>query len=656
MSKRNRQMQHPAGKKYKEATGVFSASSSGFGFFLPDDESGKEYFIPPHGVGNAIDGDRVQAKIYYPDSAGNVLGYPSKGPVAYIINILERKRVFTVANMTSRHTAAPLDRHLPDELPVNSVPRGVKTGDWVKLRLLANGKKFTERLRGSVEENLGRAGTVRGDLNAVMAEFKLEGPYTEAEEKAASALTMEKIARTDLRHLFTVTIDPSDACDFDDALSIEVSGKNEVTLGVHIADVAAWIQPGTKFDKAALKRGFSAYLPGRFLPMLPKKLTKKISLQQNKDSVAHTVLFTVRRSDGKILATRRVHSTVRVNARLSYDEVQRYLSDASQAPAEWSRELKENLSLLALIAKRFRAKRAKEEGFLQLDTVETRAICDEKTGKVTALERREQREADQLVEEFMLAANSAVAAELITKKVAGLFRVHPYPMPERIEEFSSFVEASFGLKTGDILASRENCRKFLENLPDDHRKSVIVSAFLRALPRAVYAEDPSIHFGLGKLQYSHFTSPIRRYTDLAIHQQLWSMDQNTRLRSKKRFGELAITCSAQEEAVDNAFFAANDRMILHYLLQHDFLGKGEIFQAVIAKVTSAGLLCEVSDLGLYGFVPASHLRGGYQRSRVQRTKALRAGSHTEYVPGDFIYLILDSLDMVRGSALFRIAL
>ena len=170
------------------------------GFFLPDDESGKEYFIPPHGVGNAIDGDRVQAKIYYPDSAGNVLGYPSKGPVAYIINILERKRVFTVANMTSRHTAAPLDRHLPDELPVNSVPRGVKTGDWVKLRLLANGKKFTERLRGSVEENLGRAGTVRGDLNAVMAEFKLEGPYTEAEEKAASALTMEKIARTDLRH------------------------------------------------------------------------------------------------------------------------------------------------------------------------------------------------------------------------------------------------------------------------------------------------------------------------------------------------------------------------------------------------------------------------------------------------------------------------
>ena len=256
----------------------------------------------------------------------------------------------------------------------------------------------------------------------------------------------------------------------------------------------------------------------------------------------------------------------------------------------------------------------------------------------------------------MLAANSAIASELIERQVPGLFRVHPWPTPEKIEEFSLFVKNSFKLKTGDLISSRAACQKFLSSVPDDHRKSVILSAFLRALPRASYAEDPSIHFGLGKTRYSHFTSPIRRYTDLLIHQQLWNLDTKKNLKSKKFMGEQAVRCTHLEEANDNAFFAANDRMKLHYLMQHHALEDGTLYEGVITKVTAGGLLCDVQELGLYGFVPSTFLRGGeYRRSR-NRHSAKFQGSHTEYNAGDFVYLVLDSLDMVRGSAIFRISI
>ena len=657
MGKKARQRRNTAfEEKSRMFRGTFSAAAAGFGFFLPENGEEKECFVPPVGVGPALDGDTVEAQVFYPDRNGRIFGHLSKGPVAYIKAVLERGRKTIAARLDSRHSAQPMDRHLPDTIAVNSVPRGTKTGEWVQLRLLPGGSKHTEKLRGAVEERLGMAGTVEGDLNAVMAEFKLEPPYTAEQEKAASAVKKAEIEREDMTDLAAITIDPSDACDFDDALTIAVTGKNEVTLGVHIADVAAWIRQGTKFDKEAAKRGFSSYLPGRFLPMLPKSLTQKISLQQGEVSSAHSVFFTIRRNDGKILSVRRAHTQIKVVHRLTYDEVQNFLSDPENCPAGWSKTFKDELTLLATTARRLRAKRLKQEEFLMIDTVDTRALCNEETGEVTAIDKRTQTEADQLVEECMLAANSAVANELIERQVAGLYRVHPWPTPEKIEEFSLFVKNSFKLKTGDIISSRAACQKFLASVPDDHRKSVILSAFLRALPRASYAEDPSIHFGLGKTRYSHFTSPIRRYTDLLIHQQLWNLDTKKNLESKKFMGEQAVRCTHLEEANDNAFFAANDRMKLHYLMQHHALEDGTLYEGVITKVTAGGLLCDVQELGLYGFVPSTFLRGGeYRRSR-NRHSAKFQGSHTEYNAGDFVYLVLDSLDMVRGSAIFRISI
>ncbi len=631
--------------------GVYSSAQGGFGFVHPEN-GGSDIFVPPPGVSGALDGDTVELETFYPDKAGFVLDRPAKGPVGFIRSILKRGRTFVVARMESAHTARPLDKHLPDEIPVNSVPRGTKSGDWVKLRLLKDGSKHTEKLRGGVEERIGRAGTVSGDLDAIMAEFRLEAPYTKQEENAAMQLEPADITREDLRELYTVTIDPSDAHDFDDAVSVNASGPDEIQIGVHIADAAAWIRPGSVFDKKAEKRTFSSYLPGRFLPMLPKKLTEKISLREGSDSIAHSILFKIRRSDGTILSTRRIHSTVRIDKRLTYREVQSFLD--GETPENWDRELILHTKLLALIAGRLRARRKRTEQFLDMIIPETRVICSEETGTVSAIEHRTESEADQLVEEYMLAANSAVAAELLAGHLPGLFRIHPEPVPEKIEDFCAFTEQVFQFRPGDILSSRTACTKFLASIPDDHRKPILLSAFLRALPRASYAAESGLHFGLGKVEYSHFTSPIRRYTDLLIHQQLWGMDTNTKFKSKKKMDELAVYCSGQEERNDNAYFAASDRLKLHFLKQHHALDDRKLYEAVIAKVSANGLVCDIQELGIYGFVPASMMHG--RKLRKAGGKVRNSSSHTEYKPGDFVYLVLDSLDLVRGHAVFRPAL
>lgn len=638
----------------------FAAANGGFGFAIPlDAEKYKQdIFIPPAYTANAIDGDIVQIRLRQ-ERNGKRFPDENRGPVGEIVDVIEHGRKNVVAQLTGKRSASPMDKHLPEEITVNTLPKGAKAGDWVKLTLLNTGKKRTKHLYAEGTERIGQSGTVAADLKAIAAEFDLQdNAYTEKQNSAAGKLEPLEIKRVRLTKPWTITIDPADAHDFDDAISLAPGKtKDEVLLGVHIADVAAYIQPGSTFDKEAAKRCFSAYIPGMFLPMLPKALTQKMSLREGVDSPAHTILFTVEKKSGKIKKAERFHSVVRIKKRLDYGTVQAFLDDPASAPADWTTTFKRNLKQLANTVQAIRAERQKREQFLDMPLPEIRVLCDEKTKRVTGIQRKEPCEADALVEECMLAANTAVAGELIAKQTPGLYRIHPEPDPAKIEQFSSICTDSFHFNPGDILSSRTACQHFLASIPEGTKKPVILSLFLRSLPRASYQAEPGLHYGLGKEKYAHFTSPIRRYPDLLVHQQLWGLDCNKALKSKKKLAELAEICSLKEENVDNAFFAANDRLKLHFLQENGAMENGTMFEAVISRVTAAGIVCSIDELGLYGFIPRERLRGGdYRRSSVRRQKMLSGSGHNSYKTGDFIYVALDAIDPVHGTVTFRPAI
>ncbi len=634
-------------RKVETVTGTLTVTPSGFGFVslpaAPGDETRPEdVFIPPQFINDAMDGDEVKVAILPPreDVAGD-----RRGPAGKILAVLKQAREEVVGELLAGHKVRPLNRRMPEEIEISGARNGAKRGDWVRIKLL---RHEDGNWHGAIRKVLGRAGEIAADLDAIAAEYHLAPPYSEADNAEAVEIVPREIAREDCTGLLTLTIDPFDAKDFDDALSIG-PGKNpgEVLIGVHISDVAAFIAPKSKFDRSAEMRGFSCYLPGRTLPMLPAALTARISLQAGQDSNAHTVFLTVDRESGKVLGFRRCHTVIRVDHRLNYEEVQEFI-DKGTAPADWSEPLRGALRSLVDATRAMREFRRKAEEFIDLALPEVRVVCDEKENKILGLVSKIARESENLVEECMLAANSAVGTELGEKGIAGLYRVHPEPEPDKIEEFSETMREAFGLNPGD-LTSRRVCNRFLAGLPDDPRRPVILSLLLRSLPRAYYLEKPALHFGLGKGRYSHFTSPIRRYPDLILHQQLWNYDCKVRTRSTSTLARVAMDCSAREENNDSAFFAANDRMKLRYLEEKLEAGGENLYEAVIAKVTSAGLQVDIRDLGLYGFVPREKLAGDYFRSG---SGLRQERGHNEYKPGHYIYVRLDSIDFARGSAVF----
>ena len=532
----------------------------------------------------------------------------------------------------------PLERRLPAEIAVADMHAEAEDGEIVRTHVT----RWEDEggLCVSVEDRIGSFEQATCALDALVMSMRLRTDFPEDVLREADACRPADLAddptREDMRYLLSFTIDGRDAKDFDDALSIAPGEKpSEVVIGVHISDVAAFIAPKSKFDKQAEKRSFSCYLPGRTLPMLPKALTAKISLQAGVNSNAHSVFLTVEKETGRVVSFRRCHTVVKVDHRLNYEEVQEFL-DHGKAPADWSDGLKKELRLMLDVTRNMRKYRKAAEGFIELDLPEVRVLCSEADNKILGMVSKMPRESEQLVEECMLAANSAVGTELGEKGIAGIYRVHPQPDPEKIAEFTGIMEDSFGLTPGD-LTERKACNAFLAGLPDDPRRPVILSLMLRSMPRAYYLEKPALHFGLGKTRYAHFTSPIRRYPDLIVHQQLWNYDTKTRTRTAATMTRVAADCSMKEENNDAAYFAANDRLKLRYLEERLDAGLDNFYEGVIVKVVANGIQVDIRALGMYGFVERERLPGEFRRSEFGFRQER---GHKNYKPGDFIYLQL----------------
>ena len=614
------------------AEGVFSSSRSGFGFVTVGDGE-LELFIPAKYVNDAIDRDIVRVELLPPDERSR-----DKGPVARVLEVLERSRRSFVGEVMPGFRIKPLDTRLPEDVRLSGSRRDAKIGDWVQVGLesVEDGVCF-----GEIIKVIGKAGVVGADLDAVCEEYSIPPRYTAEENAEAGRLPARDIFRIDRRNITSYAIDPVDAKDQDDAVSVRKCSDGKVIIGVHIADVAAYIAPKSRFDQAAYKRTFSCYLPGRTLPMIPAELTAKLSVGNQSDNLVHSVFLTVDAATGEILSSTREHSVMRGAVRLNYDEVQLFLDTGDEQ--NWSSEQVRDIALLLDITAKMRKFRASKEQFIDMPIPECRVMCDELNNRILGIEKKLQRNSEQLVEECMLAANSAVGRELSEKGIPGLYRIHSAPEPDKIEEFTDIMLDNFGISPGDITV-RKNCIKFISSLPDDARRPLILNMLLRSMPRASYSAKRQEHFALGKMDYCHFTSPIRRYTDLAVHQQLWNIDSQTRIRSRQTFEQLAEHCTRQEENCDAAYYAASDRMKLRYLEALLEAGDDTVYEAVISRVSSAGLQVDVGKIGVYGFIPAEVIDRHPENARRRRGE--------EYRIGGSISIRLARIDFARNSCIF----
>ncbi|MCM8527918.1 MAG: ribonuclease R, partial [Lentisphaeraceae bacterium] len=620
--------------------GRITVKDSAFGF-VDIDENTESIFIPPGHTNGAFSGDYVKVLVTEKDNA--------RGPVGKVVEILEPAFTFLFGQLNVENNycfVRPIRNGSPDiVIPIEQMQDfpDIEEGDWVKIEIT---ERNSNAVKGKLIEKVGDAGNLNHELDAVIAEFGLEREYTPEEEKSAGRLRQRPIKRKDLRKENVMTIDPIDAKDFDDALSIhDDSDSKTIVIGVHIADVAAYISPNGVWQKLIQKRCFTAYLPGRMVPMLPKVLvTNRCSLIEGADKPAHTVLLHINRRTGKVEQFERFHSTINVKKRLNYEEVQDF-ADAGFKHDEWSDGTKKDLEYIYKLSQKMRDWRRKNENFIPLEAPEVRVLCDHNTMEIKGLKHEKARESNQLVEEFMLAANVAVAMELSQREIPGLYRVHPEPDPETVDEFTANSIGIYGLNPGD-LTDREQAVKFLNEIRTLPEAEVVSFDFLRMMQRALYSEKASIHYGLGKQKYSHFTSPIRRLSDLIVHQQLWESECGRRIFNTKKCAAEAAHITEKERTIDDAYRAASTRFKLYFIRQQMDLGNNKT-EAFISRITPKGVKVFIQEYGLYSSIHIKKFEDDYYEVDQNCRYIVGRSSGIKIHCGDKIPLLVEDVNFAR---------
>src|SRR6266513_3055546 len=511
--------------------GKLSIHQAGYGFLTPETPGQPDIFIAAENIGTAMHGDRVVARISR-DSPDDRIKGRREGRV---IRILERAHdtiVGTLQRSPNFYYVVPDDPRFVHDVYVRPVAavydrrgRGAPKEDRRSQTAATVGDKVVVRLdawesrhvnpEGEIIEVLGPATAPGVDVLSVIRKYHLPTEFPsevlEQAERIPESVDAQQIARReDLRNKFIVTIDPDDARDFDDAIHVEKLANGGWQLGVHIADVAAYVEQGSALDREARRRGNSVYLPDRVIPMLPERLSNGVcSLNPGVDRLTHSV-FVHFDKHGVVKSARFARSVIRSAHRLTYKQAYAILTSPPQD------RLGERLHLAWELAALLRRKRF-QHGSLDLDFPEVKVWVDKQDNPVR-LERVENDESHQLIEEFMLAANEAVARELKNRTVPTIYRVHENPDPEKLAEFREFV-LGFNYSVGDV-THRTELQRLLASIRGKPEEQALKVALLKSLKRARYSPQPLGHYGLAKSNYLHFTSPIRRYADLVVHRAL----------------------------------------------------------------------------------------------------------------------------------------
>ena len=644
-------------------TGKLSIHQAGYGFLVPEKPGEQDIFIAAENTGTAMNGDRVVARISrdVPPRrakvrAGQASQHRSEGRV---IRILERARdtiVGTLQQTRNFYYVVPDDPRLVHDVyvqvpPRAKLPKPPRRDDKVVVRLEAWESRHVNP-EGEIIEILGAATAPGIDMLSIIRKYDLptEFPKSVLDEANRIPQTVEQKLiqeREDLRDQFIVTTDPDDARDFDDAINVEkIDHTGGWRLGVHIADVSAYVTPESALDREARRRGNSVYLPDRVIPMLPERLSNGVcSLNPGVDRLTHSVFIEFDKS-GRAKNARFAKSVIRSAKRLTYKEAYTILQ--GKPNGELSRRLHTAWELASLLRrKRF------EHGSLDLDFPEVKVHVDA-NGKPTRLERVENDQSHQLIEEFMLAANEAVARELRHRSIATIYRVHEDPDPEKLGEYREFI-LSFGYKVGD-LSHRKEVQRFLASIKGKPEEQALKIGLLKSLKRARYAAQPLGHYGLAKANYLHFTSPIRRYADLVVHRTL--AERNLPRRSKIDIGQIESLANHISDTERNAAEAEIESVRLKKLQFFEQQLKErnpEVFRAAIMDVRNYGLVVELPDALVTGVVHVSTLSDDFYRFDAAQRRLVGRRTNRRFSVGDEIRVFVARVDTFKRQIDFAIA-
>ncbi len=643
----------------------------------------------PEDTGIALPGDRVLAREF----AGRKGRRPGE-KIGGIVRVLERGRDTIVGELRRGrrgYVMQPDDPRFSYEISVDDPARsGItpvpKEGDKIAVQL-GEWRRREDPLTGKITTRLGRTHEPRAELLGIFLKYDLSTQFPPEVEREAAAIPdrvqpRDTAHRLDYRDKAVFTIDPDDAKDFDDALSYEELGGGDVRIGIHIADVSSYVRPGTALDREAQKRGNSTYLVGVVVPMLPEKLSNGLcSLVEAQDRLCKAVFLTFGKND-KIKNTTYANTVIRSRKRLTYKQAYAFMFEdnlkkirslplppkhqtgsTGRALSELSdpelRDLQKWIRALWKIGSKLRKDRM-AHGSLDLDMPETKIFVDPQ-GYADRLEKIEHDESHQLIEEFMLAANEAVARLTRTHKLASLYRVHDDPDIEKLEEYRKLLD-TFGIRVGD-LTQRQEVVKLLHTLRTHPQGYTLRTQLLRSLKKAVYRHTPDGHFGLHKKDYSHFTSPIRRYADLVVHRVLehylvkhgglpaaGGQGAGYDLPRVERLGEhLSLTEVNSAEAERDSVKVK----LLEFFERELDKRPPTKFAAVITDVRANGFFIELVDSMTFGFVAANALGDDYFSLNNAGTALVGRKRKNKFEINGRLNVVVDKVDRYKRTIDFR---
>ena len=635
--------------------GTFIRKANGKNSFQPDD-GGKPIFVSERNSLFAMNGDRVRVTM--------MARREHHIKEAMVVEILSHKINQAVGKLKVEKDYAFLvtegNIFVHDVLIPKKKLKGGKTGDKAVVKITQWPSKESKNIVGEVIDVLGKEGDNNVEMHAILAQYGLPYKYPKNVEEAAESIepgiTEQEIKRReDFRDVFTCTIDPKDAKDFDDALSIRKQGKLW-EVGVHIADVSHYVKEGSVIDKEAVKRATSVYLVDRTIPMLPERLCNFIcSLRPDEEKLCFSVVF-VMDDEANVKSYRIVHTVIKSNRRFAYEEVQEILEKGQVNNEKSATEEDSYLRTLDSLAKHLRERRFKG-GAVKFDREELHFDID-KDGKPTRAYFKKSNDATQLIEEFMLLANRTVA-ESIGKVKKGTkaktlpYRIHDQPDPTKLESLREFV-VKFGYKmktSGTKGAISRSLNTLMDDCQGRKEQKLIETVALRAMMKAKYSTHNIGHYGLAFDYYTHFTSPIRRYPDTMVHRLLTKYQEGARSANQQKYEELCEHCSDMEQVAQQA-----ERDSIKYKMVEFMADKvGETYDAHISGIQSYGIYCEIDENHCEGMVPLRDLDDDYYDFDERNYCLVGRHHHHKYQLGDPICIKVAGANLENRQLDFSLA-